>query len=188
MDIASFGIGVAWAGFFFAALSNLWLAICILWAPFAAGISAKQAHAKGSDIWWYYGLVGALYSVFLFLPWLYLVSRLAGRALSVKVIATGYCFVYIYWLASLSFNTLFLIDQSPPTEILFAFCCSVTAAVVSAMILLRGFRERNPQDSLQSFAGYYQHRYRDFVHVLPFVCATLQTIVLDWSIISAVFS
>ena len=159
--------------FFSALVNNLWILMSILWAPVAAFVSMRQARALGYNIW-YYGLVGALYSTFLFLPWLYLTNRLSGGRTPRSLIVIGYFIAYMVWIISLGFTYLFLnIDNRG--------LASLALFVSGALLLASIFSFRREPDYLPP-SPEYEHRPRDFFYVVPFAFATAQAIVLQASI------
>ena len=68
-----------------------------LWMPFASLICARIAHKKGLS-GWRYALAGALYSLLLFWPWVYLVARMNDKRVPRFFIGLFYFFVYVAWL------------------------------------------------------------------------------------------
>ena len=64
-------------------------ALCLVWAPFAAILSALFAHRTDRSVW-RYAIAGALASVFLFAPWVYLMrglrnSRISGDSVAAEL-------------------------------------------------------------------------------------------------------
>ena len=71
-----------------------------LWAPFGALICARIAGKRGLNVWRYAG-AGALYSLLLFWPWVYLVLRMKDRSLHRGLIVLFYVVVYFTWLSAI---------------------------------------------------------------------------------------
>ena len=72
--------------------------ICLLWSPVAAYACARAARAKGLDAR-RYAIAGAIYSILLFLPWIYLWSKLRDKPLRSMTVTAGYVLLYLAWLA-----------------------------------------------------------------------------------------
>ena len=68
-----------------------------LWMPFASLICARVAHRKGLSAG-RYALAGAVYSLLLFWPWVYLVARMNDKRVPRFFIGLFYFFVYVAWL------------------------------------------------------------------------------------------
>ena len=71
--------------------------IGLLWSPIAAYTCARTARARGLNTR-RYAITGAIYSILLFLPWVYLWSNLRNKPLSRKTITLGYILTYVLWL------------------------------------------------------------------------------------------
>ena len=71
-----------------------------LWAPFGALICARIARKRGLNVWRYAG-VGALYSILLFWPWVYLALRMNDKTLHRGLIVLFYVVVYFTWLSAI---------------------------------------------------------------------------------------
>ena len=81
-----------------ATIAMLLLAVVgLLWSPFAAAICGGVAHRKGGE-----GSKsaadGLLGSILLFLPWVYMLSRLHGRPMGVGTVIAGYLLLFLLWL------------------------------------------------------------------------------------------
>ena len=68
----------------------------VLLSPFAALICYLRAHSMGLPPG-YYARIGALYSTILFLPWIYLIVRMFGKAVPNILIGMGYFVLYTMW-------------------------------------------------------------------------------------------
>ena len=80
-----------------------WLIIVgALWTPFAALICLAVARVRrlDGDGW---GKAGALYSLTFFLPWVWLVLRMAGVPIPAVVTRAGYALLYGLWLLACVF-------------------------------------------------------------------------------------
>ena len=71
--------------------------IGVLWSPVAAYTCAQAARSRGLDAR-RYAIAGAGYSILLFLPWIYLWSKLRGKPLRAITVASGYVLIYVLWL------------------------------------------------------------------------------------------
>ena len=80
----------------------------ILFAPFAALVCARLAK-KGNLSVRRYALYGAIHSVLLFLPWLYLVRKMQGKPMIADTIKTWIKVVFIIWLGILVCLGAFLV-------------------------------------------------------------------------------
>ena len=69
----------------------------LLWSPIAAYSCGRAAQARGLNTR-RYAVAGAIYSILLFLPWLYLWSNLRNKPLGGNTIALGYILTYGLWL------------------------------------------------------------------------------------------
>ncbi|MXX53073.1 MAG: hypothetical protein F4Z35_03785 [Dehalococcoidia bacterium] len=83
----------------------LWLSIGILWAPFGGLICALRARSLGLPAV-RFAVVGAVYSLAMFLPWVYLIRRMTGGWFSDGLIATAYILLYAVWAGIWSYPFL----------------------------------------------------------------------------------
>ena len=69
----------------------------LIWTPFAAAICLIVARARrlGDEGW---GKAGAQYSLLFFLPWVWLVLRMAGVPIPAAVARAGFALLYCLWL------------------------------------------------------------------------------------------
>ena len=125
------GIGASIVLFFFAGplVVALGLVFGLLWAPFAALITARMANNRGLERR-KYAIVGATYSVLFFWPWVYLIARMRNRRIWGWVIRCVYVILYgliwpVTWLAS-AINLIFLS----------AYVSSVLSWILSPLLLL----------------------------------------------------
>ena len=91
-------------------VTYLWGLVSVVFSPFAAGICMWLARRRGLNVW-YYGLVGAIYSLSYLYPWVYLAMRLLGRRMSPIIVIAGYVNLYVWWLASL-FSVLLIANMN----------------------------------------------------------------------------
>lgn len=172
--------------FFSLLLVGVWLPLSILWAPFAALLSARKAHLLGLAPA-YFGLVGALYSAALFLPWIYLMFRLSGKEVPTPLIVVGYSGVSLIWLLSLLITYSFLDGRSEQLAILTV----LGSIVLMAMSLTRVFlsygrlhiQEGSPNERMP-----YTHSPSDFWYIAPFGVTFAQALILAFSVWYVVFS
>ena len=68
----------------------------ILFAPFSALICYIRARSMGLPPG-HYARIGALYSAFLLLPWIYLIVRMFNKTVPNILIGIGYCVLYAIW-------------------------------------------------------------------------------------------
>ena len=183
-----------WSLLAFAAFTTfLLLPMCLLWAPVGGFISVSQARRGGSDIWLYYGLVGALYSIALFVPWVYLTLRLSGKKVAPKIVKLGYVMIYATWTITLVFTfTLLLADLgdnlgSPLPALAIPAIWLITligvvAIPLSIRKLVQDSKANDHEGALQHSSNNYRHKPRDFLYLTPFVFAAVQLVAYPWSI------
>ena len=70
----------------------------IVWAPFAAAICGKIARKRGLDPGDGYIKAGLSSSFWLFVPWIYLVSRMRGKPLPHTLVVAAYCMLFLMWM------------------------------------------------------------------------------------------
>ena len=82
------------------ALAFVWffIAIGVLWAPFAMVICGAIARTRGLSVVRYAG-AGGIYSILFVLPWFYLLVRMFGVRPQHALVQLGYMFLYLGWLA-----------------------------------------------------------------------------------------
>ena len=68
----------------------------VLLSPFAALICYVRARSIGLPPG-HYARIGALYSTFLLLPWIYLIVRMFNKTVPSSLIGIGYCVLYTVW-------------------------------------------------------------------------------------------
>lgn len=180
-------MGTFFAIVLFSALSiNVWGYLSVLLAPGAAVISVLQARRREPSMWWYYGVIGALYFMFLTLPWIYLTLRLSGRRIPIGVIVAGYTFTYLFWLISLLFTFLTLGNDVGNNFVLVSAASGVaTTMVVSARFLVREARRIDERQWAGNLEPHYRVTLRNSAYVLPFILAISQLLLLEWSIRAA---
>ena len=97
MDMSTFGAFVLF-GLLVMPLSVAVFAVFgIAWAPIAAAVCWAIARSKKFDVW-RYAFIGALYSVLLFFPWLYLVARMYDQTIPRALIRFVYGLLYVCWI------------------------------------------------------------------------------------------
>ena len=70
----------------------------IVWAPFAAAICGKVARERGLKPGDGYIKAGLSSSFWLFVPWIYLVSRMRGKPLPHTLVIAAYCTLFLLWM------------------------------------------------------------------------------------------
>ena len=104
----------------------------LLWSPIAAITCGRAARARGLDTR-RYAIAGAIYSILLFLPWIYLWSKLRNKPLSDSTITLGYMFVYGLWLlgpvvtVTIFIATSFPHDRDPIRTIILSVMLAMVA-------------------------------------------------------------
>ena len=90
--------------------------LCVAWAPFAALICAIISKKNGLSVW-RFSLAGAILSVFLLLPWLYLIMRMSGKQIPRFIYVLSYLAVYcIWWMSSIAPLCFFFYFESTDLE------------------------------------------------------------------------
>ena len=69
----------------------------IVWMPFAAAICGIIARKRGLDSSDGYIKAGLSSSFCLFVPWIYLVSRMCGKPLPHTLVIAAYCVLFLLW-------------------------------------------------------------------------------------------
>ena len=164
-------------------LWGIWIFFSVVFSPLAAGICMWLARRRGLNIR-YYGLIGAIYSAFSLLPWLYLVTRMSGRRIPVSLIITGYVVLYLSWFTLLlAVYVLFiLIHQETDVQRLWVssvfLSIAAIAAVGSALALISNRNRRKELgQNVQPFLGGYTLNSRDLIYIAPFALAFVTIIV-----------
>ena len=76
----------------------------LLWSPFAAAICGRIARKNGLDPEPNeYGRAGFVCSCYLFVPWVYLISRMRGKPLDAALVIVAYFMLFPLWM----FGTFF---------------------------------------------------------------------------------
>ena len=92
------GTYILFIGPVMATIVMLLLAVAgLLWSPFAAAVCGGIAHRKNWAGDRYAGN-GFLGSIYLFLPWFYMLSRLCGRPMGEVTVIAGYIVLFLLWL------------------------------------------------------------------------------------------
>ena len=139
------------SGILFSAPFSLFAAVTCMWLAYRRGLNVL-----------YYGLIGAIYWILLWLPWVYLVTRMSGRRMPVNLIITGYIVLYLGWFIVLFFvYQLFILI---PREIsvrevwvslVFIFSSTATAILSGSALILYRRRSTEPDYSAHgSLDGY----------------------------------
>ena len=85
-------------GSFAASGSVLFIAsLGVIWVPFGAAVCGWRAKEKQFQVL-KFAVAGALYSMFLLLPWFYLISRMSGERFPRFLATLSYIAVYSIWL------------------------------------------------------------------------------------------
>ena len=147
------------------------IAVGVLWMPFAALFCARAARSRGLDSG-RYAVAGAIYSILLFIPWVYLVLRLRGRELPSSLVRMAYIILFfgIWPLATLStfFSALFAVPLRP---LLLVLPASAVTWLISIWNLWRANKRANACGDELSDAMLPHHAY-----IMPFAYATLWTL------------
>ena len=80
----------------------LWIFIAIIWTPFGGLICAVRARSLGLPAA-RFALAGAVLSLAMFLPWMYLMRRMNGKRFSNSLINAAYIILYVTWTGTLGF-------------------------------------------------------------------------------------
>ena len=174
-------------------ITSLALGLVVLgaiWAPFAALICVLIARSRGFSPY-RYAVAGMVYSVLFFLPWVYLVTRMCRRSVSIMLIRLVYVLVYGVWLlgsilltfmdaivfSDTTITTFGDINQQNEATALFISLPFNVLTLIASLILLLYKSSRSP----------FYHRDRpgespldvlpDPVFVLPFVYLLIWLIV-----------
>ena len=169
------GAGMFWIPVLAYAIMGLWLGLSILFAPFAGAICMWLAHRRGLNVY-YYGLIGAAYSVLFLLPGVYLMIRLSERTVPRMAIAAGYVALYLTWCLLLWAVSLLLIEILDENRIL-----GVVLLVSSGLAFVASLW---PLKYEQSFDFYeeYTHTPHDLVYIMPFLFAFLTEAILIFNL------
>ena len=80
----------------------------LLFSPFAAFYCAWLAKKRKLNIR-RYALAGAVHSILVFLPWLYLIRKMQGKPMTAETVRTGFNVVFITWFGILISLGAFLV-------------------------------------------------------------------------------
>lgn len=167
-------------------LVGMWLPASVFWVPFAAFVTAKKAHEIGLSAA-YFGLVGALYSSALLLPWIHLMFGLSGKRTHIAIIVIAYWGVSLIWLLSLLITHIFLGERNGMLAILTSLGSVVLMTTAIAQIVLRYgkpyVKRARPTGIIQ-----YSHTLGDLWYIAPFWVTFAQALVLGWATWYAVFA
>lgn len=147
--------------------------LCVAWAPFAALTCAIISKRNGLSVW-RFSLAGAILSVFLLLPWLYLILRMSGKNVPRFIYVLSYSAVYcIWWMSSIApLCLLFFVDPSNfPFRSMF-----ITGLITWMMSLLKLVGTPRPvslSDNHIRFASVQQT-----VYVAPFALTVFYSLLL----------
>ena len=115
----------------------LWIFITIIWAPFGSLICAVRARSLGLPVA-RFALAGAVYSLAMFLPWIYLMRRMNGGRLSGGLINIAYIVLYVTWAGTLGF---FFVGVTmgdrrgyPPPLFSLAFLIALAASIILPIV------------------------------------------------------
>lgn len=156
----------------------LFVPISLLCTPIAALMTSRHARRLGSTDPRHYGLVGALYSALLLLPWIYLALNLSGREVPLIFIRVVYIALYVLWAFYLMvtyFLALSLPDSSARWLVLVIGLC---AFFLSASVLIRDAVRDGEQRKVLYVEGDYQLTRRRLIYLTPFAFLMIQPLVL----------
>ncbi len=165
-------------------IAILWVPLSIVIAPFAAAITMRQAYLRRLNIR-YYGLIGALYSACLFIPWTYLFIRMRGRRFPIAFMVASYVMVYSFWALFLlsSFIELNRIFTTPIYQhhrtnpiTIFAMLMVVVGIFVAVRYALV-LTQSDSQVHLQNDTVENGYRFGEIKYVVPFMLAEAQAVV-----------
>jgi len=71
-------------------------AFCIVWSPFAAVMCGRVARKRRLNIL-RYSIIGAIYSVLLFVPWMYIMQRMRHEHNTTEEFTFDYNLLYVMW-------------------------------------------------------------------------------------------
>ena len=151
-------------------LWGIWILFSVVFSPFAAGICMWLALRRGLNVW-RYGLIGAIYSVFSLLPWLYLVTRMSGRRMPRTIAIAGYVVLYFSWFTLLFtvYQTFIFLPLEPDVQEIWVssvfLSIAAIAAVGSALALISSHKR------WEELPGDYTLNSRDLVYIAPFTLA-----------------
>lgn len=152
--------------------------LCAAWAPFAALICAIISKRNGLSVW-RFSLAGAILSVFLLLPWLYLILRMSGKQVPRFIYVLSYSAVYCIWwmssIAPLCFFSFFELSDSESSEFAFRsmFITGLLTWTVSLLNLISMPRPGSLSDSHIRFASVQQT-----VYIAPFALTVFYSLSL----------
>lgn len=95
-------------------LHALWVAGA-LWAPFNAFLCFSASKKQGMN-GWRYGIAGAVYSIFLFAPGMYLLMRLRGNTVQRPQVILVYVALYGLWCCALVGSSGFMFLATNPFD------------------------------------------------------------------------
>ena len=113
----------------------------LMWSPFAALISWRMAGNRGLS-GSRYAITGAVYSILLLLPWIYMVMALRGKRISAGLIDLAYFFLYMAWLVgpiAVMYLRFVVIAESTSVVAIGVLTAVVIAWVVSLAILAKSW-------------------------------------------------
>ena len=146
--------GVLIFGPLFVELFNQAVAVLgLVWMPCAALICALTARSRGLSVT-RYAIAGAVYSILLSLPWIYLWFRMRNRPLPFFIIVAGYVFLYVTWIfAHLSVMIFFATALGHRTGIALAWTVSLLLVFSLAHLVIhhktRAHTKPNSIDELE---------------------------------------
>ena len=151
----------------------IWLGLSILFAPFVGAICMWLAHRRGLSVY-YYGLIGAAYSVLFLLPGVYLMILLSKGTVPRIAIVAAYVALYLTWCLLLWAASLLLIEILDENRIL-----GVVLLVSSGFALVVSLRLLKYE---QGFDSYEEHTPHDLVYLIPFLFAFLAEAILIFNL------
>ena len=147
--------------------------LCAAWAPFAALICAIISKRNGLSVW-RFSLAGAILSVFLLLPWLYLIMRMSGKQVPRFIYVLSYLAVYcIWWMSSIAPLSLFFFFDPSNFAFRLMFITGLITWMVSLLNLISMPLPRSLSDNHIRFASV-----RQTVYIAPFALTVFYSLSL----------
>ena len=160
-------IALIWIPFFVTPILLLLAIVGLMWSPFAALISWRMAGNRGLS-GSRYAITGAVYSMLLVLPWIYMVMALRCKRISTGLVDFAYFFLYMAWLVGpIAFMYLGFVFFAESTSVV---AIGVLTALVLAWMVSLAILVKSWLPSL--FEVHRSSRGRepilDLKHIMPF--------------------
>ena len=187
-EYIDFGIVLFVFGFGLVALATItFQAFCIIWSPVAAVICGLTAHKRGLNVL-RYAIFGAVCSMLLFVPWLYVLRRMRNEQKETKMLSFNYDALYIMWgvwiLSNLSVVIFYMfwlagVDISPSewswTYFLHEYLFWLINGVIPVIGALALIKSRNNAAEMgvvdgdsKDICNTAHSKLPEFVHIMPF--------------------